>query len=429
MKNNYNIRSHAAKIIGQVLDQGRSLNSILPTIKNNINNKDSALLQEICFGTLRMLPQLKWFIQQLMTRPMIGKHSLIHYLLLIGLYQLLYTRIPPYAVLAETVNGAVELKYPQLKGLINGILRQFLRQQSTLVQSASNNQCRYLHPSWLLKRIQLAYPMQWEQIINANNQKPPMWLRINRLHHTRVQYLQLINKLGIAAKPHTTYTDALRLLTPCDVNNLPGFTDGWITIQDASAQGCISLLNPQNNEQILDLCAAPGGKTTHILEAAPKAKVMAIDINQQRITRIKENLQRLHLHAEIKLGDGRTPQQWCGNKQFDRILLDAPCSASGVIRRHPDIKWLRRDCDIAKFTSLQAEILTAIWPHLKSSGVMIYATCSILPEENSEQIAAFLKNHKNARLVETGSLELPGQQNLPHPEDGDGFFCAKLIKI
>ncbi|MGA9616322.1 MAG: 16S rRNA (cytosine(967)-C(5))-methyltransferase RsmB [Serratia proteamaculans] len=429
MKNNYNLRSIAAKAIGQVLDQGQSLSTVLPSLQKTISDKDRALLQELCFGTLRVLPQLEWCIQQLMAKPMTGKQRTLHYLLMVGLYQLLYTRIPAHAVLAETVEGAVALKRPQLKGLINGVLRQFQRQQEELLQRAANNDSRYLHPSWLLKRIQQAYPTQWEQIIDANNQKPPMWLRVNRLHHTREAYLQLMEQADIAAEPHAEYRDAVRLLAPCPVTDLPGFADGWVTVQDASAQGCVDLLDPQDGEQILDLCAAPGGKTTHILEAAPKAHVMAVDIDEQRLSRVKENLQRLRLHAEVKQGDGRTPQQWCGDKQFDRILLDAPCSATGVIRRHPDIKWLRRDRDIAELAALQAEIIEAIWPHLKSGGVMVYATCSILPAENSEQISAFLQRHPEARLVETGNEQQLGRQNLPHPEDGDGFFYAKLIKM
>lgn len=429
MKNNYNLRSIAAKAIGQVLDQGQSLSTILPALQKNISDKDRGLLQELCFGTLRVLPQLEWCIQQLMAKPMTGKQRPLHYLLMVGLYQLLYTRIPPHAVLAETVEGAVALKRPQLKGLINGVLRQFQRQQEELLARAANNDSRYLHPSWLLKRIKLAYPTQWEQIVDANNQKPPMWLRVNRLHHTREDYLQLMQQAGIAAEPHQDYRDAVRLLAPCPVTDLPGFADGWVTVQDASAQGCVDLLDPQDGEQILDLCAAPGGKTTHILEAAPKAHVLAVDIDEQRLSRVKENLQRLRQHAEVRQGDGRTPQEWCGDQQFDRILLDAPCSATGVIRRHPDIKWLRRDSDIAELAALQGEILEAIWPRLKSGGVMVYATCSILPQENSEQIATFLQRHTDAKLVETGDLQSPGKQNLPHPEDGDGFFYAKLIKI
>ncbi|HFO2533981.1 TPA: 16S rRNA (cytosine(967)-C(5))-methyltransferase RsmB [Yersinia enterocolitica] len=428
MKNTYNLRSIAAKAISQVLDQGQSLSTVLPGLHNNISDKDRALLQELCFGTLRVLPQLEWCIQQLMARPLTGKQRVFHYLIMVGLYQLIYTRIPAHAALAETVEGATALKRPQLKGLINGVLRQFQRQQVELLERAGNNDSHYLHPSWLLARFKRAYPEQWQQILDANNQKPPMWLRVNRLHHTRNEYLELLKQAGIEATPHDVFPDALRLITPCAVNSLPGFELGWATVQDASAQGCVDLLDPQDGEQILDLCAAPGGKTTHILEAAPKAHVLAVDIDEVRLNRVKENLKRLQLHAVVRVGDGRTPEAWCGEQLFDRILLDAPCSATGVIRRHPDIKWLRRDSDIAELAQLQSEIIEAIWPKLKKGGVMVYATCSILPEENQQQIMAFLQRHAEAELVETGTTALPGKQNLPHPEDGDGFFYAKLIK-
>jgi 16S rRNA (cytosine967-C5)-methyltransferase len=428
MKNTYNLRSIAAKAISQVLDQGQSLSTVLPGLHNSISDKDRALLQELCFGTLRVLPQLEWCIQQLMARPITGKQRIFHYLIMVGLYQLIYTRIPPHAALAETVEGATALKRPQLKGLINGVLRQFQRQRVELLERAANNESHYLHPGWLLMRIKQAYPDQWQQILDANNQKPPMWLRVSRLHHTRNEYLNRLKKAGIDAEPHAFYPDALRLITPCSINELPGFDLGWVTVQDASAQGCVDLLNPQNGEQILDLCAAPGGKTTHILEAAPKAHVLAVDIDEQRLSRVKENLQRLKLHAIVRVGDGRTPDEWYGDQQFDRILLDAPCSATGVIRRHPDIKWLRRDSDIAELAQLQSEILEAIWPKLKKGGVMVYATCSILPEENQQQIATFLQRHCEAELAETGTTAAPGKQNLPHFEDGDGFFYAKLIK-
>ncbi|CRG51294.1 16S rRNA (cytosine(967)-C(5))-methyltransferase RsmB [Yersinia wautersii] len=428
MKNTYNLRSIAAKAISQVLDQGQSLSTILPELQKNISDKDRALLQELCFGTLRVLPQLEWCIQQLMARPMTGKQRVFHYLIMVGLYQLIYTRIPPHAALAETVEGATVLKRPQLKGLINGVLRQFQRQQVELLERAVNNDSHYLHPSWLLARIKQAYPAQWQQILDANNQRPPMWLRVNRLHHSRSEYLELLTQADINAEPHPIYRDAVRLITPCAVNHLPGFELGWVTVQDASAQGCVDLLDPQNGEQILDLCAAPGGKTTHILEAAPKSHVLAVDIDEQRLSRVKENLQRLQLQAVVRVGDGRTPDTWCGDQQFDRILLDAPCSATGVIRRHPDIKWLRRDRDISELAQLQSEIIEAIWPKLKHGGVLVYATCSILPEENQQQIAAFLQRHSEAQLTETGTTAAPGKQNLPHPEDGDGFFYAKIIK-
>ena len=423
-----NLRSLAAQAIEQVVEQGQSLSNVLPALQQKVSDKDKALLQEICFGVTRTLPQLEWLIGKLMARPMAGKQRTIHYLIMVGFYQLLYTRIPPHAALAETVEGAVAVKRPQLKGLINGVLRQFQRQQEELLAEFSRTDKRFLHPDWLLKRLQKAYPQQWEAIVEANNQRPPMWLRVNRNHHSRDEWLTLLEEAGMSANIHPEYPDAVRLAAPAPVHVLPGFEEGWVTVQDASAQGCMNWLMPQNGERILDLCAAPGGKTTHILEVAPLASVMAVDVDAQRLSRVYDNLKRLGMKADVKQGDGRTPAQWCGEEQFDRILLDAPCSATGVIRRHPDIKWLRRDRDIKELAQLQSEILDAIWPHLKTGGTLVYATCSVLPEENSQQIAAFLKRTPNARLQLTGTPEQPGKQNLPGAKEGDGFFYAKLIK-
>ena len=428
MKKNINLRSLAAQAIEQVVEKGQSLSNVLPPLQQKVSDKDKALLQELCFGVLRTLSQLEWLISKLMARPMTGKQRTVHFLIMVGLYQLLYTRIPPHAALAETVEGAVAIKRPQFKGLINGVLRQFQRQQEELLSEFSRSEILFLHPSWLLKRLQKAYPAQWEAIVEANNQRPPMWLRVNRTHHPRDTWLALLEEAGMKGFTHPAYPDAVRMETPVPVYALPGFEEGWVTVQDASAQGCITFLDPKNGEQILDLCAAPGGKTTHILEAAPEAQVLAVDVDEQRLSRVYDNLKRLGMKATVKQGDGRYPAQWCGEQQFDRILLDAPCSATGVIRRHPDIKWLRRDRDIAELAQLQSEILDAVWPHLKTGGTLVYATCSVLPEENSQQIKAFLQRTADAVLSETGSADLPGQQNLPGAEEGDGFFYAKLIK-
>lgn len=428
MKKNLNLRALAAQTIEKVVEQGQSLSNVLPASQKALSEKDSALLQELCYGTLRTLPQLEWIIGQLIARPMTGKQRDIHFLIMTGLYQLIFTRIPAHAALAETVEGAITLRRPQLKGLINGVLRQFQRKQEELMQAMNSGDQQYLHPQWLLARLKRAWPEEWQKIVAANNQRPPMWLRVNRQHHSRDSWLEILQKEGKTAEPHPEHPDALRLETPCAVSQLPGFDKGWVTVQDASAQGCLALLAPQDHEFILDLCAAPGGKTTHILEAAPQARVMAVDIDAQRLTRINENLQRLHMSAEVKLGDGTTPEKWCGNAQFDRILLDAPCSATGVIRRHPDIKWLRRDRDITELAALQQQILDAVWPHLKSGGVLLYATCSVLPEENHLQIAAFLKRHSNARLENMGTIDQPGKQVFPDPLGGDGFYYAKLTK-
>lgn len=428
MKKQLNLRSMAAQAVEQVVEQGQSLSQVLPALQQHVSDKDKALLQELCFGVLRTLPQLNWLINKLMSRPMTGKQRTVHYLIMVGFYQLLHTRIPPHAALAETVEGAVVIKRPQLKGLINGVLRQFQRQQEELLEEFTRSDERFLHPAWLLKRLQKAYPTQWEEIIDANNARPPMWLRVNRHHHSRDEWLALLAEAGMEGFAHADYPDAVRLASPAPVHALPGFDQGWVTVQDASAQGCMTFLEPQNGEQILDLCAAPGGKTTHILEVAPDAQVLAVDVDEQRLSRVYDNLKRLGMKAEVKQGDGRFPAQWCGEQLFDRILLDAPCSATGVIRRHPDIKWLRRDRDIAELAKLQAEILDAVWPHLKQGGTLVYATCSILPEENSHQVAAFLARTPDARLSVTGTPDRPGQQNLPGMEDGDGFFYAKLIK-
>lgn len=428
MKKAQNLRSVAAQTIEQVVEQGQSLSQVLPAVQLKVAEKDRPLLQALCFGVLRTLPQLEWFVQQLMSRPMTGKQRTVHYLILVGLYQLLYTRIPPHAALAETVEGAIAIKRQSFKGVINGVLRQFQRQQETLQAASAKDESHYLHPKWLLQQLKSAYPHQWKAIVDANNQQPPMWLRVNSQHNTREEWLTLLEEIGLTGQAHPEYRDAVLLDTPVPVHVLPGFDKGWVTVQDASAQGCVDLLDPQNGEFILDLCAAPGGKTTHILERAPKAKVLAVDVDAQRIKRVYENLERLGMQAEVKQGDGRYPQQWYEGPKFDRILLDAPCSATGVIRRHPDIKWLRRDRDIPELASLQKEIIDAIWPYLKSGGTLLYATCSVLPEENSDQIRAFLSSHDDATLVETGDMKMPGVQNLPLVDGGDGFFYAKLIK-
>lgn len=427
MKKATNLRSLAAQLIERVVDKGESLSAILPGAQKALADKDGALLQELCFGVMRTLPQLEALIGKLMERPLTGKQRVLHYLIMVGLYQVLYTRVPAHAALAETVAGAEVLKRANLKGLINGVLRQFQRQQEALIAEVDQGPQRYWHPSWLLKRLQAAWPEQWQQIVEANNQRPPMWLRVNRQHHSREEWLALLQAEEKAAFTGDT-PDALRLESPAPVSQLPGFDQGWATVQDLSAQRCALLLEPQDNERILDLCAAPGGKTTHILEIAPKANVLAVDIDEQRLSRVHENLQRLGMQAEVCQGDGRKPEEWCGEQQFDRILLDAPCSATGVIRRHPDIKWLRRDRDIAELASLQREILQAVWPRLKSGGTMIYATCSILPEENHQQIAAFLAEHDDAIAEKLPQGEINGWQVFPSVDGGDGFFYAKLMK-
>lgn len=431
----YNIRSQAAKTLTEVLDKGVSLSTALPLMQQNVSGKDKGLLQEICYGVLRALPELEWFASQLMDKPLDRKQKNIHHLILVGLYQLHYMRIPAHAAISETVNGVVVLKRPQLKGLINGVLRQFQRQHPILIERLANLDVRFWHPTWLLDKLKKAYPSHWKSIIEANNQKPPMWLRVNPKYATAEAYQALLAENEITGHLDSVLNQAILLEEPVPVDRLPGFETGGVTVQDSNAQYAVTLLQPSNDELVLDLCAAPGGKTTHILEHAPKAKVIAVEVDETRAMRIKENLSRLHLHAEVIVADGTKPESWAAGRHFDRILLDAPCSATGVIRRHPDIKWLRRSTDIAELVSLQYHLLNNIWSHLKPGGTLVYVTCSVLPEENENQIKDFLAKHSDAQYSE---LDLPenrfglkkthGIQFLPQKGQGDGFYYAKLIK-
>ncbi|SKA65077.1 16S rRNA (cytosine(967)-C(5))-methyltransferase RsmB [Enterovibrio nigricans] len=423
-----NVRAVAAQVIYQVVDQGQSLSAALPPAQQKVAPRDGALLQEICYGVLRWLPRLESITQSLMDKPLKGKQRVFHHLILVGLYQLGFMRIPAHAAVAETVDATKVLKKPQLRGLINAVLRNYQRNQEALdIAAVSHDAGKYGHPGWLLKLLQQAYPNHWESVVEANHEKAPMWLRVNRSHHTRDSYRALLDDAGIATELHPEASDALKLASPCDVTVLPGFSDGWVSVQDAAAQLSIDYLQPQANELILDCCAAPGGKTCHILEHQPTAKVVAMDVDATRLKRVEENLKRLNLNAQVICGDARYPQDWWKGEQFDRILLDAPCSATGVIRRHPDIKWLRRADDIAQLTTLQSEILDAMWAQLKSRGTLVYATCSITPQENGEQVKAFLTRTSDASL-ETGSIEAPGRQILPGQENMDGFYYAVLKK-
>lgn len=427
-------RAIAAQVILQVLDQGKSLSALIPEVQNQVKSQDLSLLQEICFGICRVLPRLEHIIKQLVDKPLKGKTRIVHCLLLVGLYQLLYTRIPAHAAVDEVVNATTSLKSDSFRGLINGVLRRFLREQDTILVSVDKH-WQTLHPDWFVNRLKKVYP-NWREIIEANNQKPPMWLRVNQQKNSLETYRSLLQSQGVESEVADS-SCALRLLQPLGVAQLPYFDQGAVTVQDLNAQWSALLLEPQNGELILDACAAPGGKTTHILENAPQAQVVALDAEPNRLKRVYENLTRMQQKAQVICGDATQPEQWLSQisdsaVQFDRILLDAPCSATGVIRRHPDIKWLRQDADIPQLVQLQSQILQALWALLKPSGTLLYATCSVLPEENALQIEQFLQNNADAKL-EPLPFDLPdsaiGVQFLPKENGGDGFYYAKLKKL
>lgn len=424
-------RALAAQMILQVLDEGKSLSTLLPEAQKQVETKDFPLVQEISFGVCRVLPRLELILKQLLEKPLKGKTRLVHCLLLVGLYQLLYMRVPSFAAVDEVVNATKMLKLDSFHALTNGVLRRFLREQETILAKVDKN-WQTLHPEWLVNKLKQAHP-NWRDIVEANNQRPPMWIRVNPQYTNTEQYRHLLGELAENSQNPTACSPdcAILLAKPLNVTQLPNFEHGWATVQDAHAQWSAALLGAQNDELILDACAAPGGKTTHILELAPQAQVIALDIEESRLARVRENLARLNQQAQIVCGDASQPESWLENGvMFDRILLDAPCSATGVIRRHPDIKWLRKEQDIAELATLQAKILLALWQRLKPNGVLLYATCSVLPEENSAQIQHFLTQTPDAELVE---MDFNGERALtkqffPQSDAGDGFFYAKLCK-
>ncbi|WP_105167175.1 16S rRNA (cytosine(967)-C(5))-methyltransferase RsmB [Pseudoalteromonas sp. T1lg23B] len=424
-----NVRALAAQTLFQVVDKGQSLSTVLPHAALKLNPKDKALLQQICYGVLRYLPTLEHYCQQLLDQPLKGKRRVYQFLLYVGMYQLQYMRTPEHAAVAETVNALQSMRAPGLKGLVNAILRTFQRQFNELEDSANRiTVCQYNHPNWFMKKLQTAYPEQWQAVLEANQEQAPMWLRVNQAHYSVTEYSELLDEAGISHCLEPRFEDAIVLEKPCDVYTLPGFREGACSVQDAAAQLAARYLDPQDNERILDACAAPGGKTCHILELA-NASVDALDADSERLLRVEENLKRLGLHANCIHADASSPKDWWDGQLYDRILLDVPCSATGVIRRHPDIKWLRRSTDIADLAQLQQQILENIWPLLKPGGTLLYATCSVLPEENRDQVAAFLQSTNDAEhqpLHQDDTPTTPGLQLLPGLSDG--FYYAKITK-
>ncbi|MDQ0737737.1 16S rRNA (cytosine(967)-C(5))-methyltransferase RsmB [Pseudomonas sp. W4I3] len=430
-----NPRLAAAKALAAVLNGKASLNSSLPVQLDKVEDRDRGFTQDLAFGTARWQPRLSALAAKLLQKPFKAADADVEALLLVGLYQLLYTRVPAHAAIGETVGCADKLKKPWAKALLNAVLRRAQRESEALLAELEHDPVvRTAHPRWLQKSLKAFWPQQWEAICAANNAHPPMILRVNRRHHSRDAYLQLLSEAGINATPCVYSIDGIVLEAAADVRSLPGFADGWISVQDEAAQLAADLLDLAPGQRVLDACCAPGGKTCHILEVEKDlAGVVAVDLEAKRLVRVRENLARLGLSADLIAADGRDTATWWDGKPFQRILLDAPCSATGVIRRHPDIKLTRQADDIAALAMLQGELLDALWPTLEVGGVLLYATCSTLPTENTEVIEAFLARTSGAReldLATTAGIKQPhGRQLLAQEGGHDGFYYAKLIKI
>ncbi len=425
-------RAAAARIIAAAVD-GISLRESLPAQLANTPAEDRALLQQLCYGSLRSYHRLTPMLHKHLRKPLKSKDADIQALLVCGLYQLLEMRTPDHAALSTTVEACRKLNKQWATGLVNGVLRNCLRQREELETGLSEAQL-LSHPDWLYRDILSAWPQQTQSIVSANNRQPPMYLRCNQRQTSREDYLAELAAADIAARATELSSSSVLLEQAVDVTRLPGFEQGRVSVQDESAQLAAILLAPKPGERILDACSAPGGKTCHLLELEPDlAELVACDIDASRLERVEENLERLQLQASVCSADVSSPPAEWTAQSFDRILVDAPCSGSGVIRRHPDIKLLRRDTDIAAMAEQQLEILEGLWPLLKPGGTLLYVTCSILPMENSNLVSRFVKEHEDAIAVELNSAwgeDCPvGRQLLPDPEGPDGLYYAPIQKL
>ncbi|WP_339665363.1 16S rRNA (cytosine(967)-C(5))-methyltransferase RsmB [uncultured Pseudomonas sp.] len=428
-------RLAAARALTAVMAGKASLGSSLPTQLKEVAARDQALVQELAFGTARWYTRLDALTRDLLNKPMKAADLDLQALLLVGLYQLLYLRVPAHAAIAATVECAAEMGKPWAKGMLNAVLRRVQRESEALLAAVDQSPSeRVSHPGWLFKRLQRAWPEQLDAITHANNLHPPMTLRVNQQQVSRDDYLLALQNAGIVAKACEFSAVGIQLAQACDVQQLPGFAQGQVSVQDEAAQLAAPLLDLQPGQRVLDACCAPGGKTCQMLEQQPALnEMLALDLEPQRLKRVAENLQRLQLTATLKAADARDLADWWDGTPFQRILLDAPCSATGVIRRHPDIKLTRKAADISALASLQGEILDQLWQTLAVGGILVYATCSVLPEENTQVIEAFLARQPGARALDIaadyGIAQPCGRQLLPQADGHDGFYLAKLVKL
>lgn len=428
-----NSRAMACKMLLKVVHEGKSFHpQLIVAAYPQLDERDCAFISHLCFGVLRFYNRLQGSLNGLLRRPLKPKDKDLTLLMMVGLYQLFYTDIPPFAIVHATVEASGQLSKPWARGLINGVLRQALRNGNE-IKMTDPLTMRTSHPQWLVKALQQAWPQDWEHILEANLQHPPFVLRVNLSKISRENYLQSLLENEIEATPLAFCPAGILVLRGCAVESLPHFSDGFVSVQDGAAQLAGPLLNTEPSQHVLDACAAPGGKTTHLLEIEKSLNLLALDKDPQRLLRVNEALQRLNLCAKTLCADAAAPQSWWKHQTFDRILLDAPCSATGVIRRHPDIKLHRQLTDITLLAQQQKNLLDKLWPLLKPNGILLYATCSILPQENVDQIAQFLQTHSDAQelpiMENWGRAQKYGRQVLPGQHDMDGFYYARLYKI
>jgi 16S rRNA (cytosine967-C5)-methyltransferase len=424
----------AALVVGRVLG-----GATLPSALGEIAPVDSApagrrraLVQELAYGTLRYWGTLDALVGALAKKPFTDPG--LRHLVAVALYQLDHTEAPPFAVVDHAVNAAAAIARPAAKPLVNALLRRYLREREALGNAVRTNPiARWSYPGWWIDRVRHDHPQDWEAILEAGNARPPLALRVNRRVSSREALCEVFSSAGIDVE--CAGEAGLIVLRPRPVELLPGFADGAFAVQDLGAQLAAPLLQVEAGQRVLDACAAPGGKTAHLAELAD-IELVALDTDVARLNRIRANLVRLRLtdrRVSVVAGDAGAPAQWSQGRAFDRILVDVPCTASGVVRRHPDGKWLRRESDVTGFARQQARLLAALWPCLARGGLLLYATCSVFDAENEAQVSAFLARHPDALresltfpagVVHRGGQLLPSLPGAGHNQDG--FFYALL---
>jgi len=426
----------AALCVRRVLDGSTlpvALGAIAPP-ERGAPGRRRALVQELAYGTLRHWGTLDALVRKLAAKPF--SDPVLGCLVAVAIYQLDHTRAPPFAVVDHAVNAAAVAARPAAKSLVNALLRRYLREHEALNASVETEPvARWSHPAWWIERLQREYPDDWETVLAAGNARPPLALRVNRRVTTREALLSTFDAAGISAAP--AGEAGVVVEPPQAIRELPGYAEGAFSVQDLGAQLAAPLLRLQSGQNVLDACAAPGGKTTHIAELAD-VELVALDNDEARLVRVRDNLDRLHLagpQVRVVAGDAGVPGDWWNGRPFDRILADVPCTATGIVRRHPDIKWLRREADAASFARQQARLLDALWACLARGGLMLYATCSVFEDENEAEVAAFVRREPDAlresltlppEAAHRGSQLLPSLPGASHNQDG--FFYALFRK-
>lgn len=436
--NGARLRAAAARVVDAVVKHGTSLDAALIQAAVRVPEAGHSQLRLFSYGTLRRYWRLSDWLDALLERPLRARDSEITALLAVGLFQLSETRIPDHAVVSETVEAARQLRRPAHAPLVNAVLRRFVRDR-LVDRPPSNDEAKYDHPQWLLNTLVADWPDDWHAIVAANNERAPMWLRVNRRHGTAGDYLERLQRRDIDGSLLSGAPQALRLADAVAVEELPGFGEGHVSVQDAAAQLAAPWLLAGTGGRVLDACAAPGGKSGHLLELdADRIDLTCVDADEARLGDVAANLARLGFDATLRTADASKPQTWWDGEPYDAILVDAPCSATGVIRRHPDIKLLRRPSDIAGFAARQSGMLEALWPLLAPGGRLLYVTCSVVAAENDLVVGRFLDARGDAEEEQAlhnnniRDLMRPkahGYQVLPGSNGMDGFYYASLRKV